>query len=133
MTLPSTPETSQADPKSVVTAYLDALREHNLERCMALYADDAVIEIMHNQHRGRQAIEEWHRERFAVELQLTKVDAVKAKGQTVVVDAAISTKRLRAWKIPAMSGRATFQLQDGMITELKLAGRGFNPFEGWGG
>src|SRR5881275_1428009 len=104
MSLDHTPDTASAIPSPVahettVRAYLQALGEHDLDRCLSFFSPDAVIEMMNAKHIGHDAIAEWHRQRFEANLQFEKIQAVKVKGDTVVVDGSISTKRLKFYRL----------------------------------
>jgi hypothetical protein len=117
--------------QAAVEGYLSALSERELEKCLGFFADDATIEFQSGVFTGPQAIEEWHRERFAAEFQILDVERVTVDGNTVVVEAAITSSRLRAWKIGKLSGKATISFENGRIKEAKLAPRMYNPFEAW--
>jgi uncharacterized protein (TIGR02246 family) len=120
---------ANATPETTVRAYLDALSEHDLDRCMSFFSPDASIEMMNAKHVGRDEIAEWHRQRFEADLKFDKIQGVKVKGDTVVVDAAISTKRLKFYRLNSVNGRATVKVRDGVITESKLAMKSYNPIE----
>jgi hypothetical protein len=127
---PRTPEDSST-PDAVVRAYLDAAHARDVGGCVSFFADDAKLTFMSGEFAGRQAIEEWHNERFAANLQFVRVDSVKAKGEVVTVDAVVTSNRLKAWKIGSLGGRATFRVRDGKIRETTFGLRLHNPLEGW--
>ena len=81
--------------------------------------------------KGREAIAEWHRDRFAAGFQVVDLERVTATGETVVVEAAIASARLRAWKISKLGGKATLVFDAGLIKEVRMTPRIYNPFEGW--
>jgi uncharacterized protein (TIGR02246 family) len=116
---------------AAIEAYLQAVAERDLARCMDLYAEDATLVFVNNRFQGRPAIEQWHKDRFANEFAVVKVHAIRPAGETAVLDATITSKRLRAWRIDTLSGRATLQFQGGKIKEIKMGLRPHNPFEGW--
>ena len=120
-----------ADRRTVVEGYLQALGQRDVERCLSYFAEDATIYFQSGVFNGRKAIEDWHRDRFAVNFQVTDVSEMKVDGDTVVVEASIASDRLRAWKINKLAGKATLRLQQDRITEARLAPRTYNPFEGW--
>jgi ketosteroid isomerase-like protein len=120
-----------AEPQAIIQAYLQAARDRDLAGCVSFYAPDAKLTFMSGVFQGTQAIEEWHKERFAADLQFVRIDAIKAKGDVVTVDAVVTSKRLKAWKIGSLGGRATFRLQDGKIKETSFGLRLHNPLEGW--
>lgn len=118
-------------PQAVVEAYLEAFRERDLSRCLDFYADDAEIHFMDGVFKGKQAIEEWHRDRFAAELELVKVGKLRTEGGRVTSDVTVTSTRLRAWKIDKLAGKATVLVEQGKIKETRLSPRAYNPLEGW--
>ena len=56
-------------------------------------------------YTGRQGITEWHKDRFAADLKMIKMNSMTVDGDTVTVDGAVSSKRLAAWRLKALSGR----------------------------
>jgi len=118
---------SQADLKALAQAYLDAFDAQDLERCMAFFTDDAVIDFNRTDYRGRQAITDWHKDRFAANLKMIRLNNITVNGDTVVVDAVASSKRLAAWKVKSINGRVTMRFADGKIISGKLAARMTNP------
>ena len=123
--------TEKLDPKGIVGAYLDAVAKYDLTQSVSFFADDSTLSFMNGVFRGQKAIEDWHRDRFAAELEFVKLDSIKAKGDTVTVDGSVTSKKLKAWKIGKLAGRATFKVQDGKIKETKFSLRMYNPLEGW--
>ena len=117
--------------QTIVHAYLQALDARDLSRCVDFFADDAIIEFQSGIFQGKQAIEEWHKARFAVDFQVISIDGIRTQGDLVVVDAVATSKRLKAWKIKKLSGRVTLLLQHGKIRNAKFGIRMTNPLEGW--
>jgi hypothetical protein len=81
--------------------------------------------------KGRQALEEWHQERFDAEFEFVSVNKITADGDKVTLDAVITSKKLRVWRIRKLAGKAVFRLHEGKIREVKFSPRMYNPFEGW--
>jgi hypothetical protein len=121
------------DLEALAREYLDALRERDVERCLSFFADDATIRMPGKTYTGREALEKWHRNRFAVNLRVDRVDGVTVDGDRVTVDASISSDRLRAWDIRTVGGRGTIGFEDGKIKNVKLGLRLGNPFKRSGG
>jgi len=120
-----------ATREAIVQDYLTALNEHQLEKCLAFYAEDGTIEFQSGIFKGPDAIAEWHRERFAAGFQVLDVDRMTVNDDTVVVEAAIASARLRSWKINRLSGKATVVFDGDRIKEVRMAPKMYNPFEGW--
>jgi hypothetical protein len=119
------------DLEATVRAYLGALNERNLTRCIEFFAEDATVTFMARAFRGRQAIEAWHRERFAAELEVVRIGAIRHKGDSLIVDGVVTSKRIRALKIGSLGGRATVSLENSRVKAMRFGLRPYNPFEGW--
>jgi len=118
----------QTDLKTLAQAYLDAFHARDLDRCLEFYADDATVDFNKTVYSGRQGITEWHKDRFAADLRLIKMNSMTVDGDTVTVDGAVASKRLAAWRLKALSGRVTMRFEDGKIKQGKLSPRMTNPF-----
>jgi ketosteroid isomerase-like protein len=118
----------QTDLKTLAQAYLDAFHARDLDRCLEFYADDATVDFNKTVYSGRQGITEWHKDRFAADLRLIKMNSMTVEGDTVTVDGAVASKRLAAWRLKALSGRVTMRFEDGKIKQGKLSPRMTNPF-----
>lgn len=112
-----------ADLEALTREYLNAFEARNIERCLSFFADDAAINFQGTVYRGPQAIEEWHRDRFAANLRMTRLEKMTVNGNTVEVDAVASSDRLAAWKIKSLNGRISLRFADGKIKEGTLTGR----------
>lgn len=124
--------TRMHDLEFLVRDYLDAIAQQDLARCMEFYADDATVSALYATFRGSKAIEEWHKERFAANLKLTQVNEVRAKKDTVMVDAVITSTRLQSLKINAVRGTGTFRMENGKIKSAQFKPKMYNPLENWG-
>ena len=121
----------RATIEALVQDYLTALRERQVEKCVELFADDGTIEFQGGVFKGRQAREEWHRDRFAASFEILEVERVGVDADTATVEAVITSARLRSWKINKLSGKAKLTIEDGRIRCASLAPKMYNPFEGW--
>jgi ketosteroid isomerase-like protein len=119
---------SQTDLKALAQGYLDAFHARDLERCLSFFTDDATIDFNKTVYSGRQGMTDWHKDRFEADLKLARLNSITVNGDTVVVDGTITSKRLAAWKVKALSGRVTMHFENGKITSGKLAPRMTNPF-----
>src|SRR5579862_2153347 len=118
----------QADLKELAQAYLDAFHAQDMERCMEFFTDDSSVDFNMTVYTGRKAIADWHKDRFAANLKMVKMNSITVDGDTVTVDGAVSSKRLSAWRVKALSGRVTMRFEGGKIKHGKLAPRMTNPF-----
>lgn len=113
----------EMDPRTVVEAYLQAFNARDLPGCIEFYDDDASLTFGPGFFRGRQAIEQWHKDRFAADMRLLELEDIEVRGDTVVVRGVATSKRLRAFKIGSLGGTGTFLIQQGKIKELRFEGR----------
>lgn len=120
-----------ADLRALVEAYLKAFEQRDLARCLECFADDATIDFAIGVYRGKRAIEEWHKDRFAADLRVTRIDDIRTLSDSVVVDAVATSKVARSWGIGSVAGTATFVFQDGKIKEATFGLRMAIPIEGW--
>jgi len=118
-------------PQALIESYLETVKTKDAALCADYFADDASLHFMTGVFKGRQAIEKWHQDRFEAEAEVLKVKKIVADGNKVTVDAVVTSKKLRAWKISKLAGKATVKIQDGKVKEVKLSPRLYNPFEGW--
>ena len=119
---------SPTDLKALAEAYLEAFHARDLDRCLEFFTDDSTVDFNMTLYTGRQAITDWHKDRFAADLKMVKKNAISVDGDTVTIDGAISSKRLSAWRVKALSGRVTMRFEDGKIKNGKLSPRMTNPF-----
>lgn len=122
----------ETDPRAVIEAYLQAFEARDVPQCVAFYAEDAVIEFAFGTYRGKQAIEDWHKERFDAGLQLISLDSIEVEGDTVVIQVVATSRRLKSFRINSLKGTGTFLVQEGKIKGAKFAPRkGFAGHMHW--
>ncbi len=109
--------------QAVVQDYVDAFSARNLQRCVDLYGEQATLEYGAASYQGKKVLEDWHKERFANDLQIVSINDVTVDGDTVTVEGVITSKRLKAWRIGKLSGRATFLVRDGKIVNVHMSPR----------
>ena len=107
----------------LLDAYLEAFRARDLERCIQCYAEGALLEFAGSSCRDRQALENWHRDRFLANVAVLRIDGVAADGAVVTVDGTVTSDRLKTWRISALPARAKFVLRDGKIAEARFGAR----------
>lgn len=94
-----------ADVKPLVLDYLKAFDSRDVERCLSFCSEDAKFHFLWRTFRGRKGIEKWHRDRFAADLRVVRVDNISADRDTVTVDVVITSKKLQPHKVDSL-GRA---------------------------
>jgi ketosteroid isomerase-like protein len=119
---------SQTDLRALAETYLEAFHARDLDRCLEFFTDDSTVDFNMTMYTGRQAITDWHKDRFAADLKMVKRNSISVDGDTVTIDGAISSKRLSAWRVKALSGRVTIRFENGKIKNGKLSPRMTNPF-----
>ncbi len=112
-----------ADLAAITKEYLAAFDARDLEKCLTFFGEDAVVDFQNVEYQGAAALKEWHEERFAANLRLSKIDNVKVKGNKVTVDAVASSDRLAAWKIHALKSKIEATFEDEKIQEVKLTAK----------
>ena len=116
------------DIKALAQSYLDAFHARDLDRCLTYFTEDSSVDFNMTVYKGLKAITDWHKDRFAADLKMIKMNTLNVDGDTVTIDGAVSSKRLSAWRVKALSGRLTMRFADGKIMAGKLAPRMTNPF-----
>lgn len=125
------PTVEVADAQALVQSYLDAFAARDLARCLEFYADDAELKFVSGVYAGRRSLEDWHKERFAADLQILRVDSIAVDGDTVKIDLMLASNRLKFFRINSLAARATVRLENGRIREAHFGPRFTDPFEGW--
>ena len=113
----------ESTQQAMIEAYVTAFRERDLPQCMSFYSEDATVKFIFGTYRGKQAIEKWHEDRFANDLQLINLENVSVDGETIVVHLHATSRRLKLFGIKSVKGTGTFLIQDGHIKEAKFAPR----------
>ena len=114
-----------------IRGYLQAIEDRDLDRCLALYTDDPTIRFATGTYHGKQAATEWHKDRFKANVHVKLMDDIAVQGDQVVINAVVTSDRLKAWRINTLKGKGTFQFENGKVKEARFALTGANPLEGW--
>jgi len=112
-----------ADAKSLVLDYLKAFDSRDMERCLAFCNEATTIHFLWDSFRGRTGIEKWHRDRFAADLRVARVDNISVAGNTVTVDVIVTSNKLKARKLLQIGGRITLRLDRGILQDVKFGHR----------
>jgi hypothetical protein len=108
------------NPEIVVRSYLEAFGARDMQRCLEFFADEATVSFHVSTFKGRQQIEQWHKDRFEADLRLLHLENVSIDGGSVTIEGVITSKRLRAWLINEMSGALTVRVENGKIQSAKF-------------
>jgi len=115
----------EIDLEGVVRAYLQVFDERDLPRCMEFFDEHGLIVFGPpafglGQFRGKAAIEQWHKDRFAGGMRVTEIEEVTVDGDMVTVKAVATSPVLRSIHLDDFRGTATFVFQQGRIKELRM-------------
>jgi uncharacterized protein (TIGR02246 family) len=121
----------EADVRATIQTYREALEARDLARCVACYAEDAVIHFGTGLYRGKEAITEWHQDRFAANLRIVHFQEIQIEGDKAALDVAVSSDKLKAWKISRLRATTTILFDGGKFREVKFNVRMTSPFEAW--
>jgi len=122
----------EIDLKTIVEAYLQAFDARDMPRCMTFYDEDATLTFGPGSFQGKKAIERWHKDRFAADMRLVKLEEIEVQSNTVIVQGVATSRLLKRLKVGTLSGTATFQLQGDKIKELAFDARiGASTEIGW--
>lgn len=117
--------------EAMIREYFDAMENRDLDKCVGFYQEDATIKFQTGIFQGRQAIVDWHKDRFKADLRILGIDKIRAEKDNVRVDGVVTSKRLKAWKIKKISGKVNFTFENGKIKRSEFGMRIYNPLEGW--
>jgi hypothetical protein len=118
------------DLKELVKNYLEAFESQDLSNCLKFFDDDAFINFAVGIYRGKQAIEEWHQDRIKAKFKIVKTENFDTCDDKITVHAVAVSKKLEAWGIDSISGKATFQVSNGRFKEVHFDLMESNPLQG---
>jgi len=115
----------EIDPQRVVEAYLQAFDERDLSRCLDFYDEDGLLVFGPpafglGRFRGKEALEQWHKERFTRGMKVIEIEEIQVEGDTVTVKAVVTSPVVKAIQLDDFRGTATFIVQRGRIKEARL-------------
>jgi len=113
----------EMDPRTVVEGYLQAFEARDLPRCIEFYDDDASLTFGPGLFQGKQAIEQWHKDRFAADMRILELEDIEVQADTVTVRGVVTSKKLKLFKVSSLGGIGTFRVRQGKIKELQFEGR----------
>ncbi|MEW6442568.1 MAG: nuclear transport factor 2 family protein [bacterium] len=108
---------TERDLKAVALAYLEAFDRRDLERCMEFFVSDAVIHFGPGVYAGRDAILEWHRDRFEADLRLTRLDRVVLEGDTVSANVNAVSDKIKLYGVDSVDAKVSLAFRGEKIRE----------------
>jgi hypothetical protein len=112
--------TQTLNSESLVRQYLDAFGQHDISRCMAPFTANSVVVAREGTHTGLAEIEQWHRDRFAGETRILELKSVQPTATGAVADMQITSARLADTRLKSISGKMTFEIDNGVIKHAVL-------------
>jgi len=115
----------EIDLQAIVEAYLQAFDERDLPRCMEFYGEEGLLifgpaAFGLGQFKGKAAIEQWHKDRFAGGMKVIEIEQITIDGDTVTVRAVATSPVLKSIHLDDLRGTATFVVQQGEFKEVRL-------------
>jgi ketosteroid isomerase-like protein len=115
LVLPAALHAQEPNPEAVVTAMYEAFNAGDIDAFLALYPEDAAIEIVpFGTHTGHQEMREWAEGLMALNAEM-KLEVLEVDGGTVTVKSWYSDDDWRALGI-VLEAIETVTVEDGMIT-----------------
>jgi uncharacterized protein (TIGR02246 family) len=111
------------EPREIVEEYREAFEAKDAARCAGFFAEDATLKFIFGTFKGRKAIEDWHQERFSAEVKLLRVETVSVEGDQVSLNAAVTSRKLRRFRMNEVKGTVVFHLRDGLFSEAHFSPR----------
>src|SRR5262245_38476553 len=119
LALPATLNAQPADPQAVVKALETAVNTHDMEARVALFSEDAVIQIrpeaFGGTYRGKQQIRKWFEELEAAHFTIT-INILSVQGDTVTTRSTIASDFFRQLGLASVDGTEQYTVQNGKIT-----------------
>lgn len=123
MERPATSTTDETALRAMVEGYRHAFEQRDLAGCVGYFAEDAVIRFLFGSYQGRRAIEDWHKDRFAADVQILRVESTSVEEGKVGIQAVVTSRRLKQFRIGEVKGTLTFRIEEGRFKEAVLAPR----------
>jgi len=112
-------------------AFLECFEKRDLKGCMDFFHQDAVIYFGPGTYRGREAIEEWHKDRFEAGLKLLSLEKVGQEGTTVSASVVAISDKIKAWGLDTLEALVTISFDGLKIKEARFSLLKGNPLESW--
>jgi ketosteroid isomerase-like protein len=109
--------------KVMVESYRRAFESGDAAACASYFTEDATLRFLFGSYQGRSAIEGWHRDRFAADVKLLRIDGVAVDGDSVTAQVVVTSRRLRLVRMDQVKGTVTFRVEQGRFKEAVLSAR----------
>jgi hypothetical protein len=112
----------------LVAGFVEAFNAGDSARILEFFDDDASIQFMAVNYRGRETIGQWLGQRFGAGAQIMNVSGVDVSGDTLTIHAGVTSRKLQSWRLGTINGRAEMRLDGaGRIVECRLGWDGLKP------
>jgi len=102
--------------KKVGDDYIEAFEARDLERCLAFFHEDARLQFATGHFPGIKQIED----RFKGGMRLVQIEDMEFQGNTLIVDAVVTSPRLKLVRIKDLRGTGTFVIEEGKFKEYRM-------------
>jgi uncharacterized protein (TIGR02246 family) len=109
--------------RALVEGYRQAFEKRDVEACAGFFAEDATLKFLFGTYDGRPAIADWHKDRFAADVKILRLDGVAVNGDTVIAQLVVTSRRLRQVRMDQVKGTVTFRVEQGRFKETILSAR----------
>ena len=106
--------------KKVLDDYIEAFEARDLERCLAFFHEDANLKFATGHFPGIKQIEQWHKDRFKGGMRLVEIEDMEFQGNTLIVNAVVTSPRLKLVRIKDLRGTGTFVIEEGKFKEYRM-------------
>jgi len=106
--------------KTLVDSYIQAFEARELSCCLGFFHEDALLTFATGKFRGIKAIEQWHMDRFKGGMRLVEIEGIEYKDNTVIIQAKVTSPRLRIFRIENLRGIGTFVIDQDKFKEVRL-------------
>lgn len=120
-----------ATDSNLVENYLNALKSKEVSDCVKFFNEDAIINFQSGVFQGKKGIAEWHQNRFDVNFEVLNLEDVSIDDNKITIYAAITSDRIKAWKMKQLHGKMILDIENGKIQKAKFGLRITNPLENW--
>jgi hypothetical protein len=88
-----------------------------------MFADGATVSFRDKRAEGRDAIRQWHEERFSNHIDVRLDGAVVTAGESISAPVRLKSDRLEGRRLAELPATITIQTKDGLIATMKIEAR----------
>jgi ketosteroid isomerase-like protein len=103
--------------------YIQLLNAGDLEACVALFAEDAKVAFRDRKAQGRDAIRQWHEDRFANRLEVRLDGPVESEGDAASAPVKLKSDRAEGRRLQELPATVHMRVSEGRIAEVRVEPR----------